>query len=164
MANRLQGCYALTTNGKFIEAIEKFRQLLHSILMLAVDNKQEIAEAQQLLEICREYLVGLLMEVKRKEMPKTTEEEQKRICEMAAYFTHCQLQPIHQILTLRTAATLLFKLKNLKTCGSMCRRVLELGPKPDVAQQIRKSSAALSYTGTGKLFPQKHKITVRYGT
>ena len=57
---------------------------------------------------------------------------------MAAYFTHCNLQPVHQVLTLRTALNLFFKLKNYKTAGSFARRLLELGPKPDVAQQTRK--------------------------
>ena len=50
----------------------------------------------QLREICTNYLVGLTMETRRKELPKATAEEQKRVCEMAAYFTHCNLQPVHQ--------------------------------------------------------------------
>ena len=57
--------------------------------------------------------------------------------QMAAYFTHCNLQPVHLILTLRTALNLFFKLKNFKTAASFARRLLELGPKPDVAQQVR---------------------------
>merc|ERR1712154_343677 len=52
--------------------------------------------------------------------------------------THCNLQPVHQVLTLRTALNLFFRLKNYKTAGSFARRLLELGPKPDVAQQTRK--------------------------
>ncbi|TRY70317.1 hypothetical protein TCAL_08254 [Tigriopus californicus] len=46
--------------------------------------------------------------------------------------------PVHQILTLRTACNLFFKLKNFKTAGSFARRLLELGPKPEVGQQTRK--------------------------
>ena len=30
------------------------------------------------------------------------------------------------------------KIKNFKTAGSFARRLLELGPKPEVAQQTRK--------------------------
>nr|XP_054760638.1 coatomer subunit alpha-like [Lytechinus pictus] len=78
------------------------------------------------------------MEQYRKEQPKSNLEEQKRICELSAYFSHCNLQPIHQILTLRTAINLWFKLKNFKTAAAFARRLLELGPKPDVAQQTRK--------------------------
>ena len=106
--------------------------------MLVVDTKDDEKEAIQLREICANYLVGLTMETARKELPKSNIEEQKRICEMAAYFTHCNLQPIHQVLTLRTACNLFFKIKNFKTSGSFARRLLELGPKPEVAQQTRK--------------------------
>lgn len=52
-----------------------------------------MAEAQQLIDICREYLVGLLMEIARKELPKVIENAERN-AEMAAYFTHCQLQPV----------------------------------------------------------------------
>ena len=44
-----------------------------------------------------------------------------------------------------------FKIKNFKTAGSFARRLLELGPKPEVAQQTRKilqvSHLALSVHG-----------------
>ncbi|XP_015755385.1 PREDICTED: coatomer subunit alpha-like [Acropora digitifera] len=138
LVQRLQSAYQLTTGGKFQEAVQKLHSILLSVTLLVVDSKQEVSEAQQLLGICREYMVGLQMELKRKELPKSTLEEQKRICEMAAYFTHCNLQPVHQILTLRTAVNLFFKLKNFKTAASFARRLLELGPRPDVATQIRK--------------------------
>ena len=39
-----------------------------------VDTKAQIAETQQLLAICREYIVGLSMEIVRKEMPKVSPE------------------------------------------------------------------------------------------
>ncbi|CAD5111121.1 DgyrCDS461 [Dimorphilus gyrociliatus] len=138
LIHRLQAAYQLTTSGKFADAIEKFRSILLSVPLLVVENKQEIAEAQQLIEICREYIIGLTMEQARKDLPKTSVEDQKRNCEMAAYFTHCKLQPIHLILTLRTALNLSFKLKNLKTAASFARRLLELGPKQEVAVQARK--------------------------
>ncbi|VDM93665.1 unnamed protein product, partial [Onchocerca ochengi] len=137
LAARLQICYQLTTSGKFGEAVEKLRQLLLSVPLLVVDSKQEMTEAQQLIDICREYLVGLLMEIARKELPKVVENA-KRNAEMAAYFTHCQLQPVHQILTLRTAVNLFFKLKQMKTCASFCKR-----PKAEIAAQIRKVLAVV---------------------
>ncbi|XP_022308214.2 coatomer subunit alpha-like [Crassostrea virginica] len=148
LVQQLQVAYQMTTTGKFGEAIDKFRSILLSVPLLVVDTKQEISEAQQLVEICREYIVGLSMEQTRKEMPKATLEEQKRVCEMAAYFTHCNLQPIHMILTLRTALNLFFKLKNYKTAASFARRLLELGPKPDVATQTRKILSACEKTPT----------------
>ena len=138
LSERLQSSYKLTTGGKFVEACEIFRSILLSIPLLVIETKQDETEAIQLREICTNYLVGLTMEIARKAMPNGTLDEKKRICEMAAYFTHCNLQPIHQILTLRTACNLFFKLNNFKTSGSFARRLLELGPKPEVAQQTRK--------------------------
>lgn len=60
--------------------------------------------------------------------------------QMAAYFTHSNLQPVHMILVLRTALNLFFKLKNFKTAATFARRLLELGPKPEVAQQVDGNS------------------------
>ncbi|XP_032477387.1 coatomer subunit alpha isoform X3 [Phocoena sinus] len=82
LIQRLQLCYQLTTVGKFEEAVEKFRSILLSVPLLVVDNKQETAEAQQLITICREYIVGLSMEIERKKLPKESLEQQKRICEL----------------------------------------------------------------------------------
>jgi len=138
LVTRLQSAYHLTTSGKFGEAIERFRAILLSIPLLVVESKAEETEATQLKQIATSYLTGLSMESARKEHSKATLEDQKRVCEMAAYFTHCSLQPVHQVLTLRTALNLAFKLKNYKTAGSFARRLLELGPKPEVAQQTRK--------------------------
>lgn len=62
--------------------------------------------------------------------------------QMAAYFTHSNLQPVHMILVLRTALNLFFKLKNFKTAATFARRLLELGPKPEVAQQVDRNSVS----------------------
>jgi coatomer subunit alpha len=85
------------------------------------------------------------MELKRKEMPKSSPAELKRVCEMAAYFTHCNLQPVHLILTLRTALNLFFKIKNYKTAALFAHRLLELGPRPEVSQQTRKILQVLGW-------------------
>jgi coatomer protein complex subunit alpha (xenin) len=105
---------------------------------LVVDSKQEVLEAQQLIKICREYLVGLLLESARKDLSRDAENSAKRNVEMAAYFTHCELQPVHKILTLRTAANLAYKNDAKRACASFCRRCLELGPRADVAANLRK--------------------------
>ncbi|ENN79199.1 hypothetical protein D910_09097 [Dendroctonus ponderosae] len=148
---KLQVCYQLTTGGKFTEAIEKFQNLSLFITLLVVDTKQDIAEAQQMLRICSEYICGLQMETLRKALPKGSVEEQKRQCELAAYFTHSKLQPVHQILTLRTALNMYFKLKNYKTATSFAKRLLDLGPRPEVAQQARKILQACDSNPTDEL-------------
>lgn len=138
LVKRLQACYQLTTSGKFSEAVVKLQSILISIPLLVVESRTEIAEAQELLNICREYILGIKLETNRKNLPNASIEDKKRHCELAAYFTHCNLQSIHQILTLRTALNMFFKLKNFKTATSFANRLLELGPRPEVAQQARK--------------------------
>ncbi|CAF5034482.1 unnamed protein product, partial [Rotaria sp. Silwood1] len=48
---RLQIAYRLTTNGKFQEAVEKFRSILLSVALYIVESRQDILESQQLTEI-----------------------------------------------------------------------------------------------------------------
>lgn len=43
------------------------------------------------------------------------------------------LQPVHTALSLRSAMTIFFKLKNLATCAHFCRRLLELNPGQKVS-------------------------------
>lgn len=90
----------------------------------------------QLVHICREYILGLSMEQKRRDISKD-ESQAARAAELAAYFTHCELQPVHLMLTLNTAQTAFFKLKNFKTCSSFARRLLDLGPRPELASKVR---------------------------
>ncbi|KAL3074516.1 hypothetical protein niasHS_015346 [Heterodera schachtii] len=148
LAQRLQVCYQLTTAGKFSDATLRLRLLLLAVPLLVVDTKQEVSEAQQLIQICREYLVGLLLETARKELPRDSVEDAKRNLEMAAYFTHCDIQPVHKILTLRTAANLSFKNKQMRHCASFCRRCIELAPKPEIAAQMRKMLAVAERDNT----------------
>jgi coatomer protein complex subunit alpha (xenin) len=138
---RLQLAYRLTTNGKFQEAVEKFRSILLSVPLLVVDSRQDILESQQLIEICKEYIVGLQLSMAKKDLAN----DDKRSCELAAYFTHLQLQPVHKIMTLKLALNQAFKLKNYKTATSFAKRLLELGPTPDVAQQVFSPSRAFLF-------------------
>uniref|UniRef100_A0A2S2PGV4 Coatomer subunit alpha n=1 Tax=Schizaphis graminum TaxID=13262 RepID=A0A2S2PGV4_SCHGA len=151
LLGELQACYQLTTAGKFPETVAKFRSILMSVPLLCVDTKQEVNEVVQLVHICKEYLVGLVMETARKEHPKTTAEDQKRIAEMVAYFTHCDLQMSHKILTLRTAINVFYKIGNHNTAASFAKRLLELGPRADVAQQARKMLQACDLNPVNKL-------------
>lgn len=42
-------------------------------------------QAQQLITICKEYIVGLTMETERKKLPKDTLDQQKRLCEVMLF-------------------------------------------------------------------------------
>lgn len=81
---------------------------------------------------CREYNIALRIELKRKEI----RDDPKRLAELAAYFTHCNLQPVHMALSLRSAMSISFKLKNFDTCHHFCRRLLELNPGAKVRRAV----------------------------
>jgi coatomer protein complex subunit alpha (xenin) len=102
------------------------------------------------------FNIGLEMELYRKDLPKEGMDAQKRSCELAAYFTHCNLDPVHLILTLRTAMNLHFKLKNYRFAASFAKRLLELGPKPDMAQQTRKLLAVCDKNPSNELVDIKY--------
>ena len=68
---------------------------------------------------------GLKMELLRGELRKNPATPPKRIIELAAYFTHCNLQPTHTMLSLKAAMGVAFKLKLLTSAGSFARRLLE---------------------------------------
>ncbi len=50
------------------------------------------------------------------------DDDVQRAMELAAYFTHCRLQPTHLALSLRSAMSIFFKNKNMATCIHFCRR------------------------------------------
>jgi coatomer protein complex subunit alpha (xenin) len=119
--------------------------MLHMLPLLLVDTRREVDEAKELLAICREYHIALRCELKRKEQ---REDEPGRAAELAAYFTHCSLQGVHLALSLRSAMTIFFKLKNFATCATFCRRLLELNPGQKIADQARQVLAACEKSPT----------------
>lgn len=89
--------------------------------------------------------------------PSTTKQELRddeggpggpRGAELAAYFTHCQLQPVHLALSLRSAMAVFFKLRNFATAAAFARRLLELNPGQKMAQAARQVLAACEKTPT----------------
>eukprot|EP01100_Stratorugosa_tubuloviscum_P014823 TRINITY_DN813_c1_g1_i1.p1 TRINITY_DN813_c1_g1~~TRINITY_DN813_c1_g1_i1.p1 ORF type:complete len:1210 (-),score=610.19 TRINITY_DN813_c1_g1_i1:110-3739(-) len=138
LIEQLKNGYKITTAGKFGEALSIFVNILQSIPLLVVESRKEVAEVKELIGICREYTIGLRMELYRKEAQTANSENPARLTELAAYFTHCNMQPIHVMLSLRAAMNAAFKIKNFITAASFSRRLLELNPKPDIATQARK--------------------------
>ena len=125
LEERLKLAYKTTTEGKFSEALKLFQSIIHSVCVLLVESRREVDEVRELLGIAREYAAALRIEMKRKEL----KEDLVRNAELAAYFTHSQLQPIHLSLSLRSAMSIFFKLKNFNTAAGFCRRLLELSPR-----------------------------------
>lgn len=137
----LQEAYRATTSGKFVEARALFRSLLLRLACCGVSSASDADEHKQLLNLCKEYIVGLSLELERKSCS-----DSKRALELAAYFTHCQLQPVHQQLSLQMAMSLSFNAKNYLSASSFARRLLDLNPPAAVAAKARKIKSASDKT------------------
>ena len=102
-----------------------------------MDTKAQIAEAQQLLSICREYILGLSMKIVRKEKPKVRKLYGGNDSESTSLPIPSTCTCIHNYANASSFNFIsLLKIKNLKTASSFARRLLELGPKPEVANQV----------------------------
>ncbi|KAJ0970559.1 hypothetical protein J5N97_018518 [Dioscorea zingiberensis] len=140
---KLKSAYRATTDGKFPEALRQFLSILHTIPLIVVDSRREVDEVKELIEIAREYVLGLKIEVKRKE----TKDNLVRQQELAAYFTNCRLQKIHARLVLTSAMTICFKGGNYSTAANFARMLLESSP---AEAQARKAKQVLQACGDRK--------------
>lgn len=132
---RLKVAYRSTTRGVFPEALSQFVEIIQALSLVVVSTKQAKAEVEELRDLCREYITGLRMELFKKGLPAT---QKVQALELAAYFTHCGLQPIHRVLALRSAMLAAHRLKNHRSAASFASRLLELSPKPEIAQEAKK--------------------------
>ncbi|KAL0351810.1 UNVERIFIED_CONTAM: Coatomer subunit alpha-1 [Sesamum calycinum] len=121
---KLKAGYKATTAGKFSEALRHFLSILHTIPLIVVETRREVDEVKELVVIVKEYVLGLQMELKRRELKDNPVRQQ----ELAAYFTHCNLQVPHLRLALLNAMTVCFKAQNLSTAANFARRLLETNP------------------------------------
>ncbi|KAG0560938.1 hypothetical protein KC19_9G025800 [Ceratodon purpureus] len=136
LEEKLKVAYKTTTEGKFTDALRLFLDILHTIPVVVVDSRKEVDEVKELLGIAKEYTLALRIELKRKE--PALKEDLLRQSELAAYFTHCQLQPTHLKLSLQSAMSICFKAKNYNTAAAIARRLLELNLSPAVATKARQ--------------------------
>ena len=121
---KLKAGYKATTAGKFSDALRIFLGILHTIPLIVVESRREVDEVKELIVIVKEYVLGLKMETKRREL----KDDPKRQQELAAYFTHINLQIPHLRLALQNAMTVCYKAKNFNTAATFARRLLETNP------------------------------------
>lgn len=134
LEEKLTVAYRATTEGRFSEALRLFLNILHTIPVIVVDSRKEIDEVKELIGIAKEYVLGLRMEVKRKEVKDDTVRQQ----ELAAYFTHCNLQKAHLKLALLNAMGISYRCKNYNTAANFARRLLETDPSSNHATKARQ--------------------------
>lgn len=120
--------YKFFQGGKFNDAKNAFSQVLAQIPVTVTDSSSEAAEMKEMVEICREYITAIRI----KAAMSAAGDDPVRSTELSAYFTHCNLQPAHQLLALRSAMGTAFKHKNFIVAASFARRLLEL---PDMKSE-----------------------------
>ncbi|KAG1362151.1 coatomer subunit alpha-1 [Cocos nucifera] len=134
MDEKLKAAYRVTTEGKFPEALRQFLGILHTIPLLVVDSRREVDEVKELIQIAREYVLGLKIEVKRKEIKDNAIRQQ----ELAAYFTNCKLQKIHMRLVITSAMSSCYRGGNFATAANFARMLLENSPTEAQAKKARQ--------------------------
>jgi len=137
LAGKLREAYGMFTRGQFKEALAAFHTLLGLIICADDSAQQDANELDELTGICREYILALTMELKRRELAQQ-KADPKRQMELAAYLSHCKLQMPHLVLVLRAAMNSAFSHKNYLTAASFARRLLDLNPKQDIAAMAQK--------------------------
>ncbi|XP_054777832.1 coatomer subunit alpha-2-like [Prosopis cineraria] len=121
---KLKAGYKLTTAGKFTEALRSFINILYTIPLIVVESRRDVDDVKELIVVVKEYVLGLKIELKRREIKDDPARQQ----ELAAYFTHCNLQAPHLRLALLNAMSVCYKAKNLATAANFARRLLETNP------------------------------------
>lgn len=97
---------------------------------------------RDVITTAREYLLGVVIEQTRRKLVETDPDNVARSLELAAYFTHCQMQPAHLQLALRSAVQVFKKANNHKTAARFAQRLIDLNPDPKVSQMARTVVAA----------------------
>ncbi|KAJ9460806.1 Coatomer subunit alpha-3 [Diplonema papillatum] len=122
-----------TTHGKFAEAKTAFQQLLKmAVLFVAPESK--ILEKNDLIKKARNYASALSLQLARAEF----ESKPAKSAEMAAYFTHYDLDPGHMGLVLKFAMHETWKRQYIRASIAIARRLLDYNPEAKVAAQARK--------------------------
>lgn len=145
---------ALTTEGRFADAILAFESVLHQAPLAILQAGESIAP---LISEARDYLLGLRMEMNRKELIAAHSGAEAlppaaatRILELACYFACCPLRPSHRALAARSAMTLAFRLRQLPLASRMAKRLLDLQTEaqldPAILAQANKVMAAARQT------------------
>ncbi|KIJ04715.1 hypothetical protein PAXINDRAFT_104048 [Paxillus involutus ATCC 200175] len=134
--------FRFVSGNKLPEAQTVFRSVLQGLLLVVVSSDAEAKEWRDTVVSAREYLLGVSIELERRRVGQDEPDNVRRQLELAAYFTHCQLQPPHMQIALRSAIGVFAKANNHATAAKLARRLLELNPDPKIGAQARQRIAA----------------------
>lgn len=134
----VQEGYRLFKANQLEDSINIFRKIIYIIATLSLNDDDEEDKCKEILNICKEYILGLQIELARRALPPA---EVKRNLELAAYFTHVQLQPAHRLNALQVAMTQSFKAKNYHYASYFAGEFLKIMSTGSRAEQAKKIQA-----------------------
>ena len=106
--------------GRFEDTLNAFKSLLVIVPMVLVDSKEDEAELKQFVEMAREYIMAVQIELTRRETPAGS----PRNLALSAFMTQCKLQNPHVLLTLNSAMVAAFKAENFIDAAGFANRIL----------------------------------------
>lgn len=125
-------------------AIKVFREIIYTIAVLVVEDEDQESKCEDILVLCREYILGLTIELSRRQVEAT---DPKRNLELAAYFTRTKLRDAHRVNALQVAMSQSFKNKNYMSASYFADELLSLvssGPRAEQASRLKAKADAVS--------------------
>lgn len=144
LEDRLAAAFKYFRANNLPEAIATFREIIYTVTVLTVEDEDQEAKCDDVLTLCREYILGLSIELERRALDPA---DVKRNLELAAYFTRAKLQNAHKVNALQVAMLQSFKLKNYSSASYFAGELLLIvssGAKAEQAQKIRARSDSIS--------------------
>lgn len=150
----LKEAYRLLNGNKLPEAEDAFRVILRKLLLVTVSTDDDAVEVKfdflrvlqlslirniqwrNLVTSTKEYLLGVMIEIERRQVEANDPANKRRNLELAMYFAHCKLQPNHLRLALRSAMNIFAKADNHATAAKLAKRLLDLNPDPKASQIV----------------------------
>lgn len=143
VAAEMRSAYASFRKAAFAEAAATFRSVLQSLLLVVATTAEEEAEVRELVITCREYILGITLEMERRKTQQQEPDNIKRQLELAAYFTHCGLRPADLALALRLAMVQFKKPGNNATAAVFAQKLIDIpiSHDPKVVTQAKQAIA-----------------------
>lgn len=141
VVGEIRSAYNSFRKAAFAEAASTFRSVLQSLLLVVAADPTEETEIREHIITCREYLLGITLEMERRKVQQQEPDNVRRQLELAAYFTHCGLRPADLALALRLAMTQFKKPGNNATAAVFAQRLLDTPVQhdPKVVTQAKQA-------------------------
>lgn len=140
-ATDLQRGYDCMKGNKLEDGLKIFKSILHAVLINAVSNESEVAEAKKLITSASEYAVAMEIELARRKLGTNdvvakNPELLKRSLELSAYFTIPKIEVPHRQLALLNAMNLAMRSKNYNSALSFANRIIANGGSSKILETV----------------------------